>query len=42
MLTLSARLPVVPSPAPAGADGYALHGSPDEIQAGIADWAAMG
>ena len=42
MLTLSARLRVVPGPAPAGADDYALRGSPDEIRAGIADWAAIG
>ncbi len=42
MLTLSARVRVVPGPAQDGASDYALRGTPDEMRAEIAAWAAIG
>lgn len=42
MLTLSARVRVVPGPAPDGVSDYALRGTPDEMRAEIAEWAAIG
>ena len=45
MLTLSARVRVVPGDgagAAAPTDGYALRGTPAQIRAGIAEWAAVG
>ncbi len=43
MLTLSARVHVVPDGAPAAPDDdYALRGTPDQIRAGIADWESIG
>lgn len=42
MLTLSARVRVIPGPPPADASDYALRGTVDEIRAGVAEWASIG
>jgi len=40
MLSLSARVRVVPGEK--SDEGYALHGTPDQIRAGVAEWEAIG